>query len=339
MLYEINNLTRVRQQRTILDIPSLVLPADKIISLIGPNGAGKTTLLHLLAFLDIPSGGTISFRSTPVRYTERLLHPLRQQVVLVDQYPILFTGSVRKNLEFGLKVRNLDKKNRRQRLEEALALVGMERFINAEAHKLSGGETKRVALARALAVRPKVLLCDEPTANVDTENQEIIQNILAQANRKENISIIFATHSLSQVQRLADQTLTLLDGRLSEVSRANVLAATVIGRRGERIVCRVAGGVEITAAQPQPAGKGAVRLVLDPARLVLVGYGEPLPGQENVLPGTVVKIVAENGRIKITVDTGAAIDVMLSRQDYLDKPPVIGEQVSLAIPDQAISLE
>jgi tungstate transport system ATP-binding protein len=340
MLYEINKLTRVHQGRTILDIPDLVIPAGKITSLIGPNGAGKTTLLHLLAFLDTPSSGTISFRASPVRFVAKDLHLLRQRVVLVDQYPILFTGSVYKNLEFGLKVRKSEKKGRNHLIREALEMVGMEDFINAEAHKLSGGETKRVALARALVIKPEVLLCDEPTANVDYENQEIIQSILERANGREKISILFATHSLSQAQRLADQTVTLKDGKPSELSRENVLPASIVGQDEGRVICRLDNDVRITVpAASHSVGTKSVRIFLNPAKINLFPSGEPLAAQENLLPGKVVKIAGGNGQVKITIDVGVQIDTFLSLPEYVRKPPLIGEAVFLHIPDEAITIE
>jgi tungstate transport system ATP-binding protein len=340
MLYDLKEVTRVHQGRTILDIPALTISTGRIYSLIGPNGAGKTTLLHLLAFLDIPSSGGISFRSAEVRFVERALQPLRRQVVLVDQYPILFTGSVRRNLEFGLKVRKIERKRRRQLIEEALEMVGMSGFIDAEAHKLSGGETKRIALARALVVRPAVLLCDEPTANVDTENAEIILGILERANREGLISIIFATHSLTQAQRLAHHTLILKDGRLSDLSRENVFSATVQGQAGGRVVYRLHNEVRITVpAASHPEGRGSVRLFLDPAKITLRREADGGAGRENLVPGKVVRIAADKGRVKTTVDTGVPIDLFLSLAKYQMIQPQIGEKVVLEIDDQAITSE
>lgn len=340
MLYEIKNLTRVHGGRITLDIPELTLPAGKITSLIGPNGAGKTTLLQLLSFLDIPSSGTISFQSAPVRFVEKALQPLRQRVVLVDQYPILFTGSVKKNLGFGLKVRKIDKKKRDQLVAEALEMVGMQDFMYAEAHKLSGGETKRVALARALVVSPDVLLCDEPTANVDAENQEIIQNILALANKKEKISILFATHSLSQAERLSDQTLALKDGRLSELSRENVLPALILGQNEARLMCRLQNDVRITVPiASRLAESMSVRLFLNPCKIKLLRNGNGGAAYENLLPGRVVKISGGDGQVKATVDAGVQIDVSLSMPEYQSNPPLIGEQVFLHVADEAITIE
>ena len=176
-LYRLTDVTRVFDDRTVVDIPALSIEAGGRYALLGPNGAGKTTLLDILAFLERPTTGTIAFRSKPVDFSRQRLRRLRQQVVMVAQSPILFTTTVFQNVAFGLKVRKIRGKERRKRVEDALEQVGMAAFSGAMAHRLSGGETQRVALAQALAVSPKVLLCDEPTANVDAEHQAGIMRI------------------------------------------------------------------------------------------------------------------------------------------------------------------
>ena len=218
ILYKAEILTKVFKDRRVLNIEHLEIEKHKIYALIGANGAGKTTLLNLLAFLVSQTSGSLQFCGQEVTSDRQHLLDLRRRVVLVDQYPILFTGPVWKNVEFGLKVRGIPKKNRQIRIQEVLELVGMETFIMADAHKLSGGESKRVALARALAIEPEVLLCDEPTANVDEENQEVILRILERINVENKTSIIMATHYLAQSKRLAHYTLTLEYGRLADKS-------------------------------------------------------------------------------------------------------------------------
>jgi tungstate transport system ATP-binding protein len=218
MLYKADVLTKVFKGHTVLNLEHLEIERHKIYALIGANGAGKTTLLNLLAFLARPTSGCLQFCGQDVIYRRQHLLDLRRRVVLVDQYPILFTGPVWKNVEFGLKVRGVSKKLRERRVEEVLELVGMQEFRLADAHKLSGGESKRVALARALVIDPEVLLCDEPTANVDEENQEIILGILERINAENRTSIIMATHYLAQSRRLAHHILMLEYGMLSEKS-------------------------------------------------------------------------------------------------------------------------
>jgi tungstate transport system ATP-binding protein len=218
MLYSAEKLTRDFKGRRILNLRELAIERQKIYALIGANGAGKTTLLNILAFLHEPSSGSLQFCGEHVGHGKRQLLGLRRRVVLLDQYPILFSSSVWKNVEFGLKVRGVSKRQRLSRVREVLEWVGMQGFYDADARTLSGGETKRVALARALAIEPEVLLCDEPTANVDRENQEIILALLQRINREQKTSIVMATHYLSQSRQLAHHVLLLENGKLSEKS-------------------------------------------------------------------------------------------------------------------------
>lgn len=339
MLYDLDNLVREHGGRVILDIDHLVLGRGKITGLIGANGAGKTTLLQLLAFLDQPSRGSINFHGQPVIYREDRLLALRRQVALVDQYPILFTGSVRRNLEFGLKVRGIEAAERQRRIVAALEMVGMEEFLQARAEKLSGGETKRIALARALALRPAVLLCDEPTANVDGEHQEVILNILERANREERIAIVFSTHALEQAERLADTLVTLKDGRLSRLSRINVWSAlisdgmAVLTGRGRREV-----RIPLLAQPSQRHGALRRRLFFNPEKLRLVSP-EARVDHGQTLPATVVQLAADQGRVRVTVDVGIPLEVHLDLAAYQQRPPCIGESLSLLMPPGAVIVE
>lgn len=199
MLYVLSKITRKYGSRTVLDIPLMEIEKGKIYALLGPNGAGKTTLLNILGFLEVPTTGDILYRSKTVNFSESSLQNLRREVVMIDQHPILFTGTVYKNVEFGLKIRRISQKKRGIIIEETLDLVGMSAFVQAQAHRLSGGETQRVALARALAVSPEVLLCDEPTSNLDVENQTAIINTLKQINEQRKTTIMFTTHYMYQV--------------------------------------------------------------------------------------------------------------------------------------------
>jgi tungstate transport system ATP-binding protein len=231
ILYRLSQLTKTYRNRTVLDIPFLEIEQGRIYALMGPNGAGKTTLLNILSFLDAPSSGSVHFCSHPVPFTEPALQTLRKEVVMVDQHPILFTTTVFKNLEFGLKVRQIAKSNRERMIAESLAMVGMQDFAQAPAHRLSGGETQRVALARAFAVAPKVLLCDEPTANVDEENQAIIINILRLINEQKKITIVFTTHDRTQAAALAQQTVFLNRGKITTNAPESNLYHSPIGAK------------------------------------------------------------------------------------------------------------
>ena len=336
MLYRLENLKRLHGERTVLNIECLEIEPNAIYTLIGPNGAGKTSLLQILAFLDKPSSGRISFNDLPVRFSEKHLHSLRRKVVLLDQSPILFSGTVYKNVDFGLKVRNISRELRQQRIGEMLELVGMEKFASYDIQGLSGGEVKRVALARALALRPEVLLCDEPTANVDRENQEIILNILKKINREEKSSIIFSTHYLSQGQRLADHTLLLQNGSLSDLVNENIFRGTISRRREDEVICRLTEKLFINLpADRVPPGVESVKLYIDPKAIILD------PGKENTdhgirLSGQILDLSLDSGSVRIEIDAGIRLTLVLSIEEYELRKPQLGERRELFIPYEGI---
>ncbi len=335
MLYELKSVVRTFKERRVLDLSHLEIEEGKIYSLIGPNGAGKTTLLALLAFLDRPDGGQFLFKSEQVHYGAAELLELRRRVVLVDQYPILFTAPVWKNVEFGLKIRGVPSRERRRRVEEALDLVGMKGFLKAEAHKLSGGETKRVALARALAVRPEVLLCDEPGANVDKENQEIILDILGAINSTEKTSIIFSTHYLAQGRRLADHTVMLEHGLLTDMVNENIYRSAVVDRGRDGVACQLSGRLMVSLPTGLvPEDTQSFKLHVDPDR---VRYCPEQPASDGrTLSGHVLQVNQDRGRVFIGMDVGVKLYFFLSMAEYLEHPPVIGARITVVLPDDCL---
>lgn len=211
-MYKLRNLIQEFKNKIILNLPELELKPEKIQSLCGHNGAGKTTLLEILAFLTPPKHGEVYFQNQKITWQSSQLNQLRRQVVMVDQTPIMFCGTVWDNLAFGLKARNLDVKTQQQKIEEVLALFELDHLAKNQAPKLSGGECKRVALGRAFILKPQVLILDEPTANADTKSIEIIEkNIL---NLSQHTHIILTTHDPAQNLRLTQHSTWLSQGEL-----------------------------------------------------------------------------------------------------------------------------
>lgn len=335
-LYKLENIKRIHGSRTVLDIENLEISAGKIYTLIGPNGAGKTTLLKILSFLDLPSEGQIQFMGEKVGLSERYLFAFRKRVVLLDQSPIMFTGSVKKNIEFGLDVRGISESEKKRRVEDALDLVGMARFKNYNACGLSGGETKRVALARALVLQPEVLLCDEPTANVDGENQEIILSIIEQINKEQSTSVIFSTHYLSQGQRLADHSLLLQQGSISDKANENIFRITVVGSEGDKALCQLTGQLLLRTPLAAFPGDTTVAKIHIKAELLELGTGNGGRTDGNFVTGHVVALSQESGSVRIGVDIGVKLIWILPMGDYLQVKPGIGAKIEVFIPDVAI---
>ncbi|MBU0943410.1 MAG: ABC transporter ATP-binding protein [Proteobacteria bacterium] len=337
-VYSIHKLNKSCNGRSILDIDHLELEAGRIYGLLGPNGAGKTTLLNILGFLDQPTSGRLEFLGKAVRFQEKELLPLRKEIVVLDQYPVLFTTSVYKNLEFGLKLRKVAKAERERLIDEVLDLVDMASFKHAPAYNLSGGETQRIALARALALSPKVFLCDEPTASVDVENQAVIVALLKQINENKNITIVFTTHDRLLAAGLAHHTLVLNEGRFVSTSYENTFSCRIEPKEDKQIWCRISEDRGIFLSSPKvesPALKS--RLFIDSQKIDL-HTGQTMPGVTNCLPGKVVQLMEESGRIRVVVMVGFLLTVILTREKYDSLRPAIGDTVVVSIPQDAVTL-
>ncbi len=189
---------------------SLVVEGGQIAVIIGVNGAGKTTLLRILAGLEKADKGDIVFND--YRQTDS---SLRQISTLVFQRTTMFSRTVYENLAYGLKIRGKKDQEIKLKITEALKEVGLKDFEKRKAKKTSGGEQQRIALARAFLLEPKILLLDEPTANLDPNSARIIEKAILSMKRKDTI-IIMATHNLGQAKRLADRVVHMHEGKIIE---------------------------------------------------------------------------------------------------------------------------
>jgi tungstate transport system ATP-binding protein len=213
-LFILKSVQKRYNQGMVLDLQELEIHAGRIYSLTGPNGAGKSTLLHILAFLSTPSAGQLFFEGSQVDWNSRRVLDLRKSVTLLHQTPYLFAGTVFDNVAFGLKARNVPRGELRELVAEALEMVGLSGFEERNARSLSGGETQRVALARALALKPKVLLLDEPLSNVDRQTAELLERVLTLLPSR-GTTVVMATHDPLHPQKLDSSTIHLVEGRLA----------------------------------------------------------------------------------------------------------------------------
>jgi tungstate transport system ATP-binding protein len=216
LAYSLHGVTRVYDGRTVLKVSELDIREGEILAIIGPNGSGKSTLLRLLNFLEAPDRGEIRYFGRPAKHPASL--GLRRQVTMVFQRPILIRGSVRDNLAYPLRIRGM---YTRERVAALLDRFDLEELASGSSRKLSGGEYQRVALARALAASPRVLLLDEPTANLDPHNVGQIEAIVQSVRAAGRTTQVLITHNTFQARRLADRVVMLLDGDVLEVGSAD----------------------------------------------------------------------------------------------------------------------
>ena len=200
------NLTYPRSRFPALQDFSLQLGEGEILSLVGKSGSGKSTLLRLVAGLNRPCSGSIQMAGQVLADAQNFVRPERREIGLVSQGADLFPHlNVAKNIAYGL--RGWGRQKRRQRVEELLHHVNLPEFARRMPGELSGGEAQRIALARALAPRPSILLLDEPFSNLDTELREHLRTLTLDLLRSQHTSAIFVTHhgedALSMGERVA----------------------------------------------------------------------------------------------------------------------------------------
>lgn len=215
-IFEMDSVTKNYGERTVLNITKLELCQDRIYAILGPNGAGKTTMLRILNLLDMPDSGHIRFMNMDTNIPEHDRLELARQMCMVFQRPVMFRNSVYQNVAYGLKLRGVADNEIKVRVNETLSFVGLHNFSRQMANRLSGGESQRVALARALVLHPRVLLLDEPTTNLDPYSVQMIEDIVLKCKQEYQMTVIIVTHNLFQAQRIADESILLVDGEVIE---------------------------------------------------------------------------------------------------------------------------
>ena len=210
-LYQISGLAFSYSGRKVLDLEQLHIGCNQVTAVVGPNGSGKSTLFDLLAFLREPDTGTILFRGKPAFETRTAL--LRRQVGYVQQKPYLMKMSVRDNIGLGLKFRGETRGVIDAAVNTVAGELGLAPLLDRDAGKLSGGEIQKVALARALALQPDVIIMDEPFTYLDEVTVNEIETWITGQRTARQKTIIFSTHDRQRAQSLSNDLLNLVDGR------------------------------------------------------------------------------------------------------------------------------
>ena len=232
IIYRLHDIAKSYRGRS---APAVLVPGvmeirrGEICVIVGPSGAGKSTLLRILGMIEPPTAGWLMFDNQ--RYDANTQPELsyRRRVVYLFQRPLLLSQSVYDNVNYGLRVRGI--KDEQNRVQRAIAQVGLQHLTHANTRTLSGGEAQRVALARALVIEPDILLLDEPTANLDPANVEVIERVIRERNQQQGMTIVLVTHNLFQARRLAQQVGLMLDGKLIEYARASAFFESPVDPR------------------------------------------------------------------------------------------------------------
>ncbi len=216
-MIEIHNLKKKIGSKEILKGVDLAVKKGEVMAIIGPSGGGKSTLLRCINRLTEFDGGDVIVDGVSVKRYDPLA--LRRTVGLVFQLPVMFEGSVERNIAYGPIVSNQE--YRKEDVESIAREIGLEKFLLKDATKLSVGEQQRVALARVLILKPKVLLLDEPTSALDPKNEEKIESLILKLVRSRKITVLWVTHDVSQAKRVGDRIAVMKDGKIVATGEPN----------------------------------------------------------------------------------------------------------------------
>src|SRR5437867_7973491 len=302
--------------RVVLDIERFAVSPGSGIAIVGPNGSGKSTLLRLLALLERPSEGEVRLDGVVVAggTAPRAGAGLRRRITLVEQRPVLLRGTVRQNLEFGLQVRGIRRTEVKTKVENVAARLGITPLLHRRRHELSDGEVQRVAVARALAVEPDVLLLDEPASSADRAAAQTLYRALAEERARRPLAVCLASHQLEDAYRWADDVRALAEGRLSPVTPENLFRVELPSGGGDlKHVC--VGTIEIAAATDKT---GPAILAVPPTDIFV--SREPLASSaRNVFTGRVTRLTHQRpGTVHVTADVGVELVAVVTEEAARD---------------------
>lgn len=211
MKIDIQNFSKHFGKQILFQSMHFCISGQGIHGIMGANGSGKTTLMRAIASLDKLYTGRIIIQ-------DGLGNDINQrESTYVNPYPYMIQGSAYENIIYPLKLRQWTDEKANKRVDELIEAFGIEDLRHKRATQLSAGETQKVALARALTFKPKVLLLDEPTSNIDTESTQIIEMVLKSYQAVEDALILAITHDLEQAKRMCQGVYALKDGQLSRI--------------------------------------------------------------------------------------------------------------------------
>jgi sulfate transport system ATP-binding protein len=317
MSIEIKNVNKRFGDFVALEDVNVSLPTGQLTALLGPSGGGKSTLLRIIAGLERADAGTVNIEGVDATR----MSPQKRNVGFVFQHYAVFKHmTVAKNVAFGLEIRRKPKDEVRARVDELLRLVHLSQFADRLPSQLSGGQRQRMALARALAVQPKVLLLDEPFGALDAKVRKELRDWLRRLHDEVPVTTVFVTHDQEEAMEVADEIVVINDGRIEQVGTPDSLYDApandfVMGFLGEVTqlgeVRLRPHDIEITRSPDLAGGTSA-----DILRLTRVGFEVRLvAGTEEGQEVSVVTTrsharalaLEEGERIWLTPSSGAAI--------------------------------
>lgn len=220
MNIKVKNIVKCYGNRTILNIDSLYFESGKIHGILGQNGSGKSTFMKILAGLEPCDEGEVIYDGVNLNFE------IMKSITYSEQSSYLLRRSVFDNIAYPLIIRKVSKEIIKEKVEEIMESFEISRLKDQLSTKLSGGESQKVALARAMVFEPDLLILDEPTANIDPNSTKVIEENLLKLNREKGTTILIVTHNIAQCSRICDNSIFLNDGKVIEEGKIeNILTS------------------------------------------------------------------------------------------------------------------
>ena len=322
----------------------LDVPDGSVTAIIGPSGSGKTTLLRLLDLLEEPDAGSIEFDGAETPTTEAARLEARRRIGIVFQKPVAFSGSVFDNVSYGLRVRGHDRRSVREIVRRALDTVDLAGYESRNARTLSGGEIQRVALARTMVTEPRLLLLDEPTANLDPVSTAMVEELIGRVIDELQTTVVMATHDMAQGQRLADRIGVLIGGSMLQVGNpsevfnlpSSVSVARFVGvenllegavESGEAGMVNVRVGTHLVEGVSELEPGVQVIACVRPEEVVLALTQAPTSAR-NAFPGVITATASMGPLVRVVVDCGFPLVALVTVRSAQELGLSSGAQVS-----------
>jgi sulfate transport system ATP-binding protein len=313
MSIEIRNLNKRFGATVVCDNLNLDIPSGELVALLGPSGSGKTTLLRIIAGLEVPDSGTVHFQGEDATHTT----VRERNVGFVFQHYALFNHmTIFENVAFGLRVRPKDRRPAEREIKskvtELLKLVQLDWVADRYPHQLSGGQRQRIALARALAVEPKVLLLDEPFGALDAKVRKELRRWLRRLHDEMHVTSVFVTHDQDEAMEVADRIVVMNHGAIEQQGSPD----EVYDHPASPFVLQFLGDVNLFHGRfgHAPGGAEAEVSYVRPHELDIVGTPEP-----DALPVALSQVLTVGAQTRIEfkrLDDGSYVDVEMPRNEF-----------------------
>ncbi len=329
----------------VLEVPSLEVLPSEVLVVIGPNGSGKTTLLLCLASLLRPATGNIFYQGQPVGNGSELLR-LRRRFAVVFQEPLLLDATVWDNVTLGMRLRGVKREGIKRRTQKWLERFGIAALAQRQARTLSGGEAKRVSLARAFVLQPEVIFLDEPFAALDSPTRQALIEDFGSVLQETRVSTVMVTHDRNEALVLASRVAVLIGGHIRQVGTpeevftypvdeevasfveaGNIIHGVVDSQDGGLTSINVGGQKLDAVSQLTPGTTVTLLLRYEDVTISVPASNSPPTSARNHLIGRVAKIFPVGSQIRVTVDCGFPLVSLVTRQSFSDLSLGEGKQV------------